>query len=346
MVSPGAPTTTLVGVWVNTLSSVLLISCVSFVGAFFLPSYAEGKKSKRKQNAEKKEKDSNHVNETSGPDDPEKSRLISFLVALAIGAMLGDAFLHMLPTIFGNSHDHHHENPFTSESGFLGRKPLSYAEDHHEHVHDQPHDHSLDHSHSHDHEHDHAAEDHAHGHAHAHNFQASLLVLLGMFMFFVFERFLRSLHGGPGHSHGHSHTIKENSEKEIHLSGYMNLVADGLHNFFDGLAIASANLAVLNGGPAPSGTLIAIFLHELPQELGDLGVLMDAGFSKKKALLLNFASACIAVLGALMGLMMGHVMEDFAKQMMPVTAGGFIYVAASNMIPELHGNTRPGLLGW
>ena len=106
-----------------------------------------------------------------------------------------------------------------------------------------------------------------------------------------------------------------------------------MHNFIDGIAIAGAYLVNI---PVGIATTIAVIIHEVPQELADFGVLLYAGYSKKKALLLNFLSATVAILGAVVGIILGSRAEVFAQWILPFAAGGFLYIAGSNLIPELH----------
>lgn len=125
----------------------------------------------------------------------------------------------------------------------------------------------------------------------------------------------------------------EEGECKIHAFTYLNLVGDGFHNFIDGMVIAASFLVSLKLGLV---TTLAIVLHEIPQELGDFAVLVYGGFTKKKALLFNFASALMAVLGAVIGYLVTDLVKNFASFILPFTAGGFIYIATSDLIPELH----------
>jgi len=113
--------------------------------------------------------------------------------------------------------------------------------------------------------------------------------------------------------------------------GYLNLAADLLHNFIDGLVIAAAFLVSPSLGVS---TAMAVALHEIPQELGDFGVLLHAGFSPVKALLLNFLTAWSALVGALVGyfFLSGSLLNLY---LLPLTAGGFLYIAASDLIPDM-----------
>jgi len=111
----------------------------------------------------------------------------------------------------------------------------------------------------------------------------------------------------------------------------MILFGDGIHNFIDDLVIAAAFLTNVHLGIVTSFLIIA---HEIPQELGDFGVLLHGGMSKTKALLYNFLSQLTCVLGGLTGYFLP--IEGFKGLMLPFAAGGFIYIAASDLIPELH----------
>jgi len=120
---------------------------------------------------------------------------------------------------------------------------------------------------------------------------------------------------------------------DIHAFTYLNLIGDGLHNFIDGMVIAvSFTLSVKLG----IVTTVAIILHEIPQELGDFGVLVYGGFTKQKALIYNFLTALIAMLGAVAGYFIADFMQGFSSFILPLTAGGFIYIAASDLIPQIH----------
>jgi len=152
----------------------------------------------------------------------------------------------------------------------------------------------------------------------------SFLLIGGILIFFILEKFI----------HWHHHTL-EHAEEHHHQMGKMILFGDGVHNFIDGLIIASSYMVSLEVGMA---TTIAVILHEIPQEIGNFGVLIHAGYKAKKALWYNFLSALTAVIGAIVALILGSVAEDFAVILLPITAGGFIYIALSDLIPELHKN--------
>ena len=157
---------------------------------------------------------------------------------------------------------------------------------------------------------------------------ASILLSSGFLLFFILERFL--------HWH-HNHTSGITDTK-IKPFGTVNLVADMFHNLLDGLLIAAAFSYSVEIGIA---TTFTVLLHEIPQEIGDFGVLIHAGFSRRKALVYNFLSACTAFIGALAVLLLGKAASDLAPYILPFAAGGFIYLAAADLIPELHSEKAP-----
>jgi zinc and cadmium transporter len=216
--------------WFLTIASVLVVSLVSLIGILMIPMGRE------------------KLNQT-----------IFLLVSLAVGAMFGDTFIHLLPESF--------------EKG--GAK-----------------------------------------------IDVSLNVLAGIFVFFILEKFLHWRH---------EHVLQQ--KNQLHPVGYVNIVADALHNLVDGILIGASYLVDVRVGLA---TTVAVLLHEIPQEMGDFGVLVYAGFSKAKALSLNFLSASLAIVGAVFSLVAGAFSEQFTSFMIPFTAGGFIYIAGSDLVPELH----------
>lgn len=150
--------------------------------------------------------------------------------------------------------------------------------------------------------------------------KTSLYVLAGVLIFFILEKFLRWRH-----CHIESH-------KEFFPLAAMNLVGDAVHNFIDGLLIGATYMVSI---PVGIATSLAIIFHEIPQEIGDFGVLIHAGLSVRKALVFNFFSAVIAILGAFVSLLIGPKVEGFAVSLLPIAAGGFIYIAGADLIPEL-----------
>jgi zinc and cadmium transporter len=137
------------------------------------------------------------------------------------------------------------------------------------------------------------------------------------------------------------HCHKENCN--IHTFGYMNLFGDSIHNFIDGLIIASTFMVSPSLGIA---TTLAIAMHEIPQEIGDYGVLVYAGFTKKKALLLNYVVALTVVLGGIVGYFSFTYLENVLPYLLPFAAGGFVYIASSDLIPEIRKelNTKKSMI--
>lgn len=221
-----------------TLLSVALVSIISLIGALFL---------------------------ASGPI--KRHGVLIFLVGLAAGALLGDAFIHLLP------------EAVEVAGGF--------------------------------------------------ELHLTLAVLLGFLSFFILEVALRWGHAHAEAEHDHDHAIAP--------FGVLNLIGDGVHNLIDGILVAAAYVADFQLGVA---TTIAVVLHEVPQELGDFGVLIRAGFKAKSALALNFASALLAFVGAGLVLLL-PLPESLIEEWAPaLIAGGFVYIASADLIPELHDHQR------
>jgi len=148
-------------------------------------------------------------------------------------------------------------------------------------------------------------------------------LILGIVLFFLLERYVHWRHC-------------HEKDCDIHAFTYLNLVGDGLHNFIDGMVIAASFVVSFKLGVV---TTIAIIFHEIPQELGDFGVLIFGGFTKKKALVYNFLIALTAMLGAVVGYFIIDFAKGFSNFIMPLTAGGFIYIATSDLIPQIHKET-------
>jgi len=145
-------------------------------------------------------------------------------------------------------------------------------------------------------------------------------LILGIILFFLLERYFHWRHCHEG-------------KCDIHAFTYLNLIGDGFHNLIDGMLIAVSFISSIGLGVV---TTTAVILHEIPQELGDFGVLVYGGFTKKKALFYNFLSAILAVVGAVAGYFISDLVTGFSNFILPLSAGGFIYIAASDLIPEIH----------
>jgi len=187
------------------------------------------------------------------------------LIAVAVGVLLGDAFLHLIPDAI--------ERAPGSESG------------------------------------------------------VALWVLIGIISFVFLE---------SGLQWRHDHELKSPHEGEDDIASFakMNLFGDGAHNFVDGVLITASFLADPALGVA---TTVAIVLHEIPQEISDVAVLIQGGFSRRKAVLLNFFCATACLVGAISTLLFSQLMELNLAAMLAFTAGGFIYIATSDLVPLLRG---------
>lgn len=162
--------------------------------------------------------------------------------------------------------------------------------------------------------------------SHRYTLGLALSLLLGFLVMFILEKFVhwrhdkKCEHGSCGHSHAYN-------------LAPVNLIGDGIHNFIDGLVIAGSYAVNVTLGITAT---ISIIFHELPQEIADFGVLLYSGMSKKRALLFNFISAATAIFGTVIGLVLIGRLQGFTEFIIPFAAGNFIYIAASNLVPQLH----------
>lgn len=154
------------------------------------------------------------------------------------------------------------------------------------------------------------------------NLKTSLYVLAGFFIFFILEKFIRWRHCHIPASKEHMHPV-----------AILNIVGDSVHNMMDGMIVAASFAVAIPIGVA---TTIAVILHEIPQEIGDFGILVYSGMPVKKALFLNFISALTAIVGAVIALSLEARIRGFSTYLLPITAGGFLYIGGSDLIPELH----------
>lgn len=150
-------------------------------------------------------------------------------------------------------------------------------------------------------------------------------LILGIVLFFLMEKYFYWRHCHDGVC-------------DVHAFTYLNLIGDGLHNFIDGIVIATSFMVSLKLGIV---TTLAVIFHEIPQELGDFAVLIYGGLTKQKALFYNYISAFAAMIGATTGYFISDVVMGFSNFILPLAAGGFIYIATSDLIPELHKETNP-----
>jgi zinc and cadmium transporter len=158
------------------------------------------------------------------------------------------------------------------------------------------------------------------------------VLLAGLLGFFLLEKvaLLRHSHHheGDGHDHHHGHDAEEAGQ-----SGWMILIGDGLHNFVDGVLIAAAFMVDFEVGMF---TAIAIVAHEIPQEIGDFIVLINAGFSRARALLYNLISGALSVLGGVLGYYFLEKANTAMPYLLVIASSGFIYIAVSDLIPQMH----------
>lgn len=156
-------------------------------------------------------------------------------------------------------------------------------------------------------------------------FLVSIYILLGIIVFFVMEKFLHWQHCHETHCEEHPRRFS-----------YVILAGDTLHNFIDGLIIAASYVVSI---PIGIATTMAVFFHEIPQEIGDFGSLVYGGFSKMKALIFNFTTALTAIIGAIIVLSVNSSADKLTQFLVPFAAGGFIYIATADLIPEIHKHT-------
>ncbi|MGD9683275.1 MAG: ZIP family metal transporter [Candidatus Obscuribacterales bacterium] len=269
-------------------------------------------------------------------------RVMHFLVALAAGAMLGNALLHLVPHSLSLEaewlehnpgfveifHGHSHEAEPDHAIDVHNHSGHDHAVDADDHDHDaDDHDHDAD---DHDHAvgHDHDADDHdqavGHDHDHAHGGHSHTGLLS---IFLVVAGFL-------GFLGLHSTMLKMSKSNETsRLSeGWLIAFGDGVENFLDGMVIGAAFLVSVPVGIAAT---LTIFIHEIPLEAGDFAVIRHAGFSRGRALLLNFLSGLLSVVGAVIAVIVGMVIPEVAFFATPIAAGAFLYIAGSILIPHV-----------
>ena len=150
--------------------------------------------------------------------------------------------------------------------------------------------------------------------------KSGLMIILGILIFFFLEKILKWRH---------CHDVDCDQKKEL---VWISILADSIHNLIDGLIIGSSFMISI---PIGISTSLAVLMHEIPQEIGDFAILIHGGFSVKKASLFNLASAILSVVGVLIIWIVKDI-SNIRGELMAITAGGFIYLAASDLIPELH----------
>lgn len=256
------------------------------------------------------------------------SPMLKVFLAFAVGGLLGDVFLHLIPHALTHGHD------------------------------------STGHGHSHDGGHGHSHGEGAHDHSREVNL--GLQILTGMFVFFLVEKFA-VLQGRDHHGHGHSHGGKEcdgdghghgqdapkKEEKQqqqqqpaqktqssalqarMRISAFLNILADTAHNVTDGMAIAASFMVSEKAGYL---TTFAVLCHEVPHEIGDLAILVKSGYTRTQVIFVQMFTALGALGGTVIGLFLGSTSNS--GWILPFTAGGFIYISTTNVIPELFEDTN------
>lgn len=154
--------------------------------------------------------------------------------------------------------------------------------------------------------------------------------LFGIILFFLIERFIHWFHH---HEEFHEH------EKESKSTLPLIIIGDTVHNFIDGVVIAATFMVSI---PLGVVTTLAVFAHELPQEIGDFGLMLHKGLARRKIILVNVISASVAFAGAIITYLLGNILEDYIPVFLALTAGFFIYIATSDLIPEIHYERRRG----
>jgi zinc and cadmium transporter len=156
---------------------------------------------------------------------------------------------------------------------------------------------------------------------------AFILILSGIVLFFVLEKLLL------WHHHHHHHDDARHGHHHDEPKGYLIAVGDSLHNFVDGIILAASFLIDISLGVV---TTIAILVHEIPQEMGDFGAMLHLGFSRARTIIVNVIAALASLVGAVLTFFLAQLAEGIAAPVLFVAAGTLIYIAASDLIPELH----------
>lgn len=162
------------------------------------------------------------------------------------------------------------------------------------------------------------------------NIDIFLWTLIGIVIFFLVERFIHWFHH---HEEYHEH------EKETKSTLPLIIIGDTMHNFLDGVVIAATFMVNTQVGIL---TALAVFAHEIPQEIGDFGLMLHKGLSRKRIIIVNMISAAFAFAGAILMYLLGNVLEGYLPIFLSLTAGFFIYIASSDLIPEIHHEKRRG----
>ena len=153
--------------------------------------------------------------------------------------------------------------------------------------------------------------------------------LFGIVLFFLLERFIHWFH----------HHEEFHKEEESKSTLPLIIFGDTMHNFIDGVVIAATFMVNV---PLGIATSISVFVHEVPQEIGDFGLMLHKGLKPKRIILVNVLSAAVAFSGAIITYLLGNILEPYIPMLLAITAGFFIYIASSDLIPEIHHEKRKG----
>lgn len=159
--------------------------------------------------------------------------------------------------------------------------------------------------------------------------QVALYILCGIVFSFIVEKIIHW-------NHRQIHKNDEVHKEHTHAFALMNLFGDVFHNFIDGILIATSYVV---GIPVGMATTIAVIIHEIPQEIGDFGVLLAGGFSKSKAILMNMLVGTTAVLGTIVGFILINT-ESMLSFLLPFSAGNLLYIVLADLVPQLHKNAH------
>ena len=146
-------------------------------------------------------------------------------------------------------------------------------------------------------------------------------LLAGIMLFFLLEKLVLW-------RHCHTHDCEAHG-----MAAPMVIIGDAFHNFLDGVVIGTA---VRTSVPLGISTALAVATHEIPQEIGDMAILLHAGYSRRKALILNLVSGVSAVLGALVAVLALAWVPPVTEYVLSIAAAGFLYIAMADLIPDLH----------
>lgn len=165
------------------------------------------------------------------------------------------------------------------------------------------------------------------------NTNIHLWVLVGIILFFLLERSIHWFH------HHEKHDEHDNQNNESKSTIPLIVISDTIHNFLDGVIIAATFLTSPQLGIIST---LAVIAHEIPQEIGDFGLLLHKGMAKKKIIIINVLSATVSLVGAMLTYIFGNFLENYIAIFLALTAGFFIYIAASDLIPEINYERRKG----